>query len=418
VAEVGDRSIALFELPVEVWSVAAQLAGRTRDEFAEQIERSVDAYVATPAGRDGLTLRMRTTRSTLQPVTLADLADVPEGLRGIRLIPVLAPSQPFEEPVPAEAPPRALFRPQPPVAVRNMSDLLLQDREFTCGQARALVAMLSGLRQRVGAKRLVHADDPLGEDRLRPGALLPTSAVAAPDDQSLTQVDFFQAWTLCRLLGVAVGDDPRLFRLPLGCELELAAYGAAKVPSCHGAGAAGGEVSMRDFVRAARDGEAGETTRAVSRASGDFVPTDFGFEFVGLDFGVREWVGDLPHVPRAQLLLSEWTGDCAVHLDRVSTFGSGDGQPPPDLVAPLRTFGVVRGLARGELDGLVDMNGARLEPESSTCVPLSVPGVLRTEQLRRDGRDLLTSVRDPRLARVGFRVAGTASTVARLRGRR
>jgi hypothetical protein len=123
-------------------------------------------------------------------------------------------------------------------------------------------------------------------------------------------------------------------------------------------------------------------------------------------------------VPRAQLLLSEWTGDCAVHLDRVSTFGSGDGQPPPDLVAPLRTFGVVRGLARGELDGLVDMNGARLEPESSTCVPLSVPGVLRTEQLRRDGRDLLTSVRDPRLARVGFRVAGTASTVARLRGRR
>jgi hypothetical protein len=33
-----------------------------------------------------------------------------------------------------------------------------------------------------------------------------------------------------------------------------------------------------------------------------------------------------------------------------------------------------------------------------------VPGVLRTEQLRRDGGDLLSTGADPRLRHVGFRV--------------
>jgi hypothetical protein len=45
-------------------------------------------------------------------------------------------------------------------------------------------------------------------------------------------------------------------------------------------------------------------------------------------------------------------------------------------------------------------------------VPASVPGVLRTEQLSRDGRDLVGRGREPRLQRVGFRVAGDAKVLA------
>ena len=136
----------------------------------------------------------------------------------------------------------------------------------------------------------------------------------------------------------------------------------------------------------------------------------------GLDFGVREWVGDLPHIPD-ELLLSEWIGDHENHLARVLDYAMGRATPPERLAASLRTFGVVRGLALGELDGLLASSGERLDTDSTETVPGSVPGVLRTLQLRRDGRDLLSKEPDPRLRRIGFRVAGTAVLVARMRGR-
>jgi hypothetical protein len=417
VTPTGAGAVVSFELPFEVWSVAAQLSGRTREEFREQIERRLDAYVATPAGRQGLVLQLRTARSTLRPLELGMLADLPPALAALRLLPVLAPPGPFAEPVPTTAPPRSLFRPQQAVAVRNVADLLLQDREFPCGAARALVAGLARWTEGIDAARLVHHDDPLGRARLRPGALLPASLTGADDAQPMTGVDFFQAFTLCRLLGVAVGGDPDLFRLPLGCELELAAYADAQWPACHGVGAAGGSVSMPRFLAAAPRLEAGRPPAAdESQLAGDVVPTDYGSDFVGLDFGVREWVWDLPHVPGAELLLREWIGDHAVHLARVSSFARGDTSPPPDLAGPLRTLGVVRGLALGELDGLLGGSGIRLDARILTVVPDTVPGVLRTEQLCRDGRDLLTSQRDPRLLHTGFRVTGTATTLSRLRG--
>ncbi|MBL9078778.1 MAG: serine/threonine protein kinase [Planctomycetes bacterium] len=412
----GDGAVVAFELPFEVWSVAAQLAGRTRADFPEQVERRVDAYVASPAGRQPLVLRLRTTRSTLQPLLLAEVADLPPELAAIRLLPVLAPTGPFAEPVPRSAPPRALYRTQPPVAVRNLVDLLLQDREFSCGAARALVAGLAHHVDGIAPERLVHADDPLGRGRLQAAALLPPAAAAAPADQPLCGVDFFQAYTLCRLLGLAVARDAELFRLPLGCELELAAFAAPEWPACHGAGAAGGSVAMAAFrQRAPLLADGAVATSADSIAAGDVVPTRYGAPFVGLDFGVREWVGDLPHVPGAELLLREWIGDHGVHLARLAAFARGE-LPPPDLAAPLRTLGVVRGLALGELSGLVGGSGIALDARILTVVPDTVPGVLRTELYGRDGRDLLTSQRDPRLALVGFRVAGTAAGLARLRG--
>ncbi|MBL8726853.1 MAG: protein kinase [Planctomycetes bacterium] len=423
VAPAGDGAVVSFELPFAVWSVAAQLSGRSREEFPDEVERRLDAYVSTPAGRQGLVLRLRTTRSTLRPLELGELAELPPALAAIRLLPVLAPAGPFAEPVPPLAPPRALFRPQQSVAVRNIADLLLQDREFGRAAARALVAGLARWIDGVDRQRLVHHDDPLGVGRLQPAALLGAAADGgsaageAAADRPLTGVDFFQAYTLCRLLGLAVGGDPDLFRLPLGCELELAAYAGATRPSCHGVGAAGRAVSMPAFLDAAPGLERGEVaTSDAERRAGDVVPTSYGVDFVGLDFGVREWVADVPHVPDAALLLREWISDHAVHLARVSAFARGTASPPPDLEGPLRMLGVVRGLALGELEGLIGGGGIRLDARILTVVPDTVPGVLRTEQLARDGRDLLTSQRDPRLLLVGFRIAGTEAMLSRLRG--
>lgn len=262
----------------------------------------------------------------------------------------------------------------------------------------------------------MHRDDPLGESRLQSGNLLPALA-GAPDDASLNGVDFFAAWTLTRLLGVVVAADPEAFRLPLGCELDLAAFGAAKQSACHGAAAHGGAVRMGPFL-APGSGEPPWVGAVAERAAGDVVPTPFGVSFVGLDFGVREWVLDLPNVLAAKELLFEWLSDRDVHLGKVLGRASGAGEPLPDLVAAACHLGSVRGLAFGHRSGLVERSGSPLDPLLYATVPPHVPGVLRTEQLRRDGRDLLTGGAAARLPWVGMRVVGVAERLTGLRGSR
>lgn len=419
-ASEGDATVLTFELKSALWSVAAQLADRSREEYAKGIERTVKCSLMTPAGRSQLELHLRTTRSTLQPVTLADIGDVPPALAGIRLVPVLGPTGPFAEPVPTEAPPRALFRPQVAVAVRNIPDLLLQDRELCCGQARALLDQLPRARALNEVREFVHADDPLQAARLLPGNLLPVKALSAASDQPLTGIDFYQAYTLCRLLGFAVGDNPQLFRLPLGCELELAAFAGAQRPACNGVAAHGKGVAMAAFMAAAQALQRGRVaTAAELLAAGDVVPSGMATPFLGLDFGVREWVFDLPHIGGApELLLREWLSDHQAHLVRAIAMAHGVSPVDPDPVGAMHALGVVRGLAFGELEGLIDATGARIDPATVTTVPAIVPGVLRTEQLLRTGRDLLSQQPDPRLAVIGCRVVGTPVLQAFLRGRR
>jgi hypothetical protein len=88
----------------------------------------------------------------------------------------------------------------------------------------------------------------------------------------------------------------------------------------------------------------------------------------------------------------------------------------PDPVGPLRQFGVVRGLAWGNRVGLVDRAGAPLDTAAHSMLPTHVPGVVRTEQLRRDGRDLLAAKADPRLQAVGFRIVGVVARWTTLPG--
>jgi predicted Ser/Thr protein kinase len=407
-----DRSVVLFELPFSVWSVATQLADVPRDDFAQHLERRLDIHVATPAGRHPVRVRVRTARSTLATMTLGELGAAAPTLAAIRLVPVLAPSGPFAEPVPAQAPPRSMFRPQSAVAVRNMQDFLLQDREFACGAALTLAAVAATVGSPEQRRRCVHHDDPLGLDRLERRHLLPNGIEGRAALDSVAGVDFFQAWALSRLLGLVLDGDPALFRLPFGCELELAAYGTVPPTAASGAAAAGSTILVAELLRS------GTCDAERSIAVGDVVPTGYGVPLVGLDFGLREWVLDLPHVPAAELVLREWAGDHATHLARVVALAEGRGEPLAGVLGPARQFGVVRGVAFGEPLGLVDADGRIVDPSTTSILPRAVPGVLRTEQLRRDGSSLLAEGRDQRLARVGFRVAGSATKLANLWGRR
>ncbi len=414
----GDASTIVFDVPFLVWSAAAKLADKTRDQYSAQLEARVPVHVATPSGRYPLSLRLRTMRSTLLPVTLGELSDVPAELAGLRLLPVLAPSLPFPEPVPPLAPPRATFRPQVAVAVRNMTDILLQDRELTCGQARALVTALP----RVAAEdlaRCVHHDDPLAAARMTAVNLLPKAVALATSETTLTEVTFYQAWALTRLLGLVVANDVDAFRLPLGCELELATFGGASVASCNGPVAHGGAVSMAAFLAATHTAASGEPKTAQQcETAGDVVGTSYGAAFFGLDFGVREWVLDIPHVLGADGLLREWIADRDAHLMHIDELSRGVANPMPDRLGPLRHLGVVRGLGLGQRQGLIDATGRPLDVAAFTVVPGCVPGVLRTEQLRRDGIDLLAGSSDPRLQCIGFRVVGVKERLIGLRGPR
>jgi hypothetical protein len=412
VVPAGAGAIATFELPFAALASAAQLEGLPRSEFARQLERRLLVSLRTPCGAHDFELRLRTARSTLRSVRLGELAALPAGLADLRMVPVLAPEAPFAVALPAAMPPRALYAPPGPAAVRAFTDCALLAHEVTWGAARALLRGLPAGSAPAGA--LVHADDPLGAARLQPEHLLPVDT-EAPNEQLLTGVDFFQAYALCRLLGWMAAGDAELFRLPLGCELELAAFAGAAVPAANGPAAAGRPALADPFV--APSAVPWRLGPAALSAAGDRVRSGTDGELLGLDFGVREWVGDLPYCAEAGPLLAEWTGDHGAHLARLAAFAAGE-PPPAGLASSLRTLGVIRGLAFGEADGLLGADGRPLVLRPGRSVPASVPGVLRTEQLRRDGRDLLTGGSDPRLARVGFRCAGGARFLDWLRGAR
>lgn len=434
-----------FRLPFAVWSQAARLlvpsegsssvADLPHADYARGLPAQLDATLDSPAGLQGLHLQLRTARTTLRPLPLGDLQPpgaLPPPIAGIQLVPVLAPEPPvWIEPVPQDAPGRDLYCARPPGNVTNIVDFLLQDREVTWAQYLAVLDAFFALPQRP-ALQLWHGDDKLGEARLQRAQLLPAGIDAAVSSQSLlagraesaiTDLDFFQVTCWCRLLSVLIGDDPELLRLPLGCELELAAFGGRNPGAAHNAAAANGApIRTAPFSAFAAWWETGRPapTAADCRDAGDSAPTPFERPILGLDFGVREWVGDLPRGNEGGVreLLNEWTTDHEQHLRHVRELARAHGAG--DRLLPMREFGVVRGLSLGELDGLIDpVTGARCDITATPLLPAPVPGVVRTEQLRRDGRDLLPGRRNPKLMRTGFRVAGDAAfaELARRRGR-
>lgn len=436
----------VFVLPAAVWRTAvvttAGHQGNLDDvpvaAYADGIEARLVAELSTPAGPHLLELPLRTTRSTLRVVPLGRAAPgpLPAPLADIVLVPVLAPvGGVLADPVPAAAPGRDLYRPQPEQPVRNLADLFVQDREFTMAQYACLLRELGARKPQ--AEGLWHAGDPQRAARLSVEHMVPTAwrgrtadferAAGEAPAAAVTGVDFFQAYTAARLLGLLVAGDPALFRLPLGCELELAAFGGrAPGAARNGAAAQGGTVLAAPFGGEGHDsGARPGPTAADCRAAGDVVPA-FGAsrldpaevlaEITGLDFGLREWVFDLPLGDAGDDLLREWAGDRELHRRRAQELADGTlAQVAARLHLGRR--GVVRGLPFGSAAGLLDAHGQPLRLRGLLVLPPSVPGVVRCEQLRRDGRDLDPGGVDPRLLHTGFRVVGGDTFVLWVRGR-
>ena len=434
----GGSEIA-FVIPFALWRTAKGLADLSRADYSKGVGAVLPARLTTPAGDFMLDLVLRTARSALRVLRLDEVSDavIPSALAEITFVPVLAPDGgEWPDPVPADAPQRGLYRPQFAEPVRGLGDLFVQDREITLLQYQALLHSLPS----ASGRKLAHRDDPLGDLRFTIAAMLPhgcdgdektfARAASATPAAAVTGIDFFQAYAAVRLLGVVVAGDPALFRLPLGCELELAAFGP--VPGATARNAAtgrGGRVQARSWREpAVRAYPFAGPAASEASASGDRVPSEAGVDLLGLDFGVREWVLDLPQGrdTESEPLLREWIADRELHVQRALELSGGraatvdlSSRAPADLQARLRTFAVVRGLGTGELHGLLDDKGLPIDVATLAleALPASVPGVVRTEQLRRDGRDLMPLASDPRLAFTGFRVVGGNGFVQRVRSR-
>jgi hypothetical protein len=310
--------------------------------------------------------------------------------------------------------------------VRNFPDVFVQRNEFTLAQYGELVSLLQGAADDAN---LLHADDPLGAARLQRDNMIPLSwrqdpggfatLTAQQPDAAVRGLDFFQAYTAIRVLAKRLGGDPELLRLPLGCELELAAFGTVRnADARNGAAAQGPGVASAPWRDAMTlDAQKPGPSAPQLAAAGDAVPSPFGGSFTGLDFGCREWVLDLPWGadPRVEFALPEWSSDHGTLAARALQFAHGV-PPPANLQARLRTFGVVRGLPFGATTGLLDGQGAPLRNLDFARLPASVPGVVRSEQVRRDGRDLAPGAVDPRVLQTGFRLAGSQTFVQRVRG--
>jgi len=212
--------------------------------------------------------------------------------------------------------------------------------------------------------------------------------------------------------------DPSLFRLPLGVEMELAGLGPNRSPGrLNGSSAGSGSPTYADHRGARRMASASwPPTRTESQAIGDQVSGPRG-TLVGLDYGVREWVLDLPWLKHpAKGTIRGLYSDHSRHLRAATGFlNNNDLQP---VHKELRELGVVRGLALGEVALLRDpTDPTRSNQTGDRLLPPTVPGVVRTLHVRRDGGGVLPDELDPHLGKVGLRLCGGAAFIAEVRRR-
>ena len=148
-------------------------------------------------------------------------------------------------------------------------------------------------------------------------------------------------------------------------------------------------MSVEAFQRAASQIDslrAWPPTGEESVALGDVVETEPQHQFIALDFGVREWVLNLPYTEsraESRAVLAVWLADHARHVElaeQLAATGELDDWPE-DLRSIFRLTGVVRGLALGERDGLIDGLGGGRILLGDGVLPPTVPGVVRSLHL-------------------------------------
>ncbi len=420
----ADGARLSFELPFADVATALDLGGR-RESFPEGREAELPVRLATPAGPFEVAVRVRTVRSALRPLPLRRLAvedaSVAAPLREIVMVPVLGPRDGvWRDPVPAGIARSGL---RPATVTERVGDGFLQDRELTRAQYDALIALGERWAGSEIGTRCVFAGDPAGADRLQrlrpliyPDDFAWRQAVASGPERPVTGVSYFQAHTAIALAGVALAGDPKLLRLPTGLELEIAALGSTPT-GLNGIGREAPRPTLAELERwsgRSTNPARWPATHAELAEFGDSVSGEQGAGWNGLDTGVREWVLDLPAASPDDLLL-ELLRDHARHVERALELGDGGALfRDAELAILVERYGVLRGLALGEPWRPVDVQGRRLS-DPSQPLTAGVAGVVVTLMLRRDGLDETRHGADPRLARVGFRMAAGAPFLAWVR---
>ncbi len=417
----------------------AMLAAMGMDPTDSRLEKvgellTLKAELDTPAGKVNLDLSVRVIRSALSQLQVKELfpkAKAKGSLAEMSMVPVLRPVGTFVDRVAPTAWQRDRYRLHPATDVRNIPDFYLQQSELTRQQY--LEILLAGLVEAKvplpqtwpSGSNFVFPADPLGEDRLKLANMLPAWAkgdlgilrrrAQQAGNRPMTGVNFFQAYAISRLAGWIVDKDPDLFRLPLGVELELAALATKPRGQLN----AQGGVTRRAHIHSAElmaDPLRWPPTAGENRAFGDHIQTEKG-ELLALDFGVREWVLDLPYGVHQRDLLGTMFADHLIHLQQATQFFSNRSL---DLArSDLAKKGVVRGLAMGEVDCLLMpiSNSSPTNDQASNVgpLPLDVPGVVYTLYLFRNGLMQFNQSPDPNLAKIGFRLAGGERFVQKVR---
>jgi hypothetical protein len=293
---------------------------------------------------------------------------------------------------------------------------------------------------RLDLKRLGHAEDPLGDERFTAAGLEPDTSVF--DDCGLdvlvkfdaarpaTGVCYYQAQAFARWLGWRYFDDADLFRLPFGAELEWAALGAAGVhvpaplnglrppPQLAGKAVADSWEAWRQRAgrRPPLNAAFWPPAEAELVALGDYTLDEHDVKVIGLDFGVREWCEDLPLIGVDAVYYRPHATSHARHRELAARRRAGTPLDRP--LGPELRNGELRGLGFGEPE-----LGGRDPAADLVDVVTSQParfdarllGVKRLVYAPRDGRGLLPGQRSALVSVAGFRVAGGAELMRRVR---
>lgn len=439
---VGDGTICRIPLLFADVQRLCKWTDVAAADFPGQLQRSKRTFhLLTPFRKWKIEVEFVPTRSLLRAVTLGSLEPkLGPSIRSLEMVPFLGPDK--DDVIELGPPSTATHvagsvRPEPPLRVEGLGDFFLSAREVTRTEYAAFMAHVLASRA-LPWRTLGHAEDPLGRDRFTTKGLAPQTGVfggstlaklveAAPD-RPVTGINYYQAQAFARWLGWRALGNPQMFRLPFAVELEWAAIrkpaaGDSPLNGLRAPPGLGGKRFQAFFLGArARGSKAGRMDAArwppnpaELAAIGDFAPGPESDRAFGLDFGVREWVEDLPTVGMSDAVRLSFSSHTQQRKFAESR-RKGDLLKVSIGRGPAR--GEVRGLGLGEpvigesdpLDSLVDGytgDQAHIGP--------GLLGVKRIICLRRDGVGATTGSASPLISVIGFRVAGTQDFLRRAR---
>lgn len=437
----GSRGSVLLDFDrVRRW---CGLEGVTKSEFGGKPLIKRRFRIVTPAGEyPDLVLGFQPTRSLLRVQDLAALARA-RG-RPVQSHQKMVPFLGTEELMLGLS--RSRFRDLPgtllvdePIRVIGLGEFFLGQTEVSrADYLRFVQDVLASKEDTELIRQLGHAEDPLGKGRFTKVGLMPLEghfpgmgleALALADgERPVTGVDYYQASAYCRWLSVQVFGNPDMFRLPFAAELVQAAVhrfprnervahlNGLHVPAQKWKSV---EEAWRLYRKLSRRGAGLDpahwplSPKELQRVGdycvgiGSLSDKDGASRCYGIDFGVREWVEDLPL--DAGKIVRIYIGSHSEHvrLSRDRRLGKKETLFTPEV----SRLGVIRGLAFAEpaFRGRDPQSLGYLEVRGGGPAVFGDPdllGVRRTENAKRDG--ILSGDRkNPFLGVVGFRIAGT-----------